>query len=56
MEWKRLGPEIMGTSLNGSNNSSDRLRDKKFGAHPRIQRRINSKIGTFGTISSTQTT
>ena len=55
MDWKRLGPE-MGTSLNGSKISSERLRDKKFGAHPPIQRRINFKIRFFGTISSTQTT
>ena len=27
----------------------------EFGAHPRIQRRINFKIGTFETISSTRT-
>jgi len=55
MDWKRSGPE-MGTCLYWSEDSPDRLRFKKFGAHPRIQQRINFKIGTFGTISSTQTT
>jgi len=46
MDWKRLGPE-MGTRFNTPKNSSERLRVKKFGAHPRIHRRINFTIGTW---------
>jgi len=48
MDWKRLAAE-MRTCLNGSKNSAIRLKVEKFGAHPRIQGRVNFKIGTLET-------